>query len=216
MLFMVCKIVHLESYAVCLSSPTSTVRAHAKTMSSCYSKQSAVSFQFVSLPSRAASAENVRYGTSAFPVRSSPSRLFGPCMGCIAHMTRNCLRRPAISHPVAAARAPRSISAMRLSESGRDAASDNATESAAQQPLQRPPWEAALSAMGEGGALPLAGDAGEGAEMVVIGKIIIDEFVLRWQPSSRAITARGPCAANAPATRAAPPAPASHDPPITH
>jgi hypothetical protein len=178
--FVVCNIVHLESYAVCLSSPTSIVRAHAKSFSSCYSKQSAVSLPYFQplwlLPSKATSPASVSHS------RTIRCRVLGLDTRSVTRMAKNCLQRQAAAFPVAVvARPARPSFAMRLSESGRDASdAGNATESAAAQP---PPWEAALGAMCEGGPLAPTDDAEEGAEMVVIGKIIIDEFVLRWRGS---------------------------------
>jgi hypothetical protein len=175
LLLMGCNIVHLESYAVCLSSPTSTVRAHAKSFPSCYSKQSAFSLPCFRplwlLTSRTSSTERDQMSTHSG--RTSRSRLLGLNMGCVPCMSRNCRWRQAA---LPFARTYRSSFALRLSESGRHSSDDdNATKSA----TIPPPWEAAISAMCEGSTVAPICDAGDRAEMVVIGKIIIDEFVLR-------------------------------------
>ena len=54
---------------------------------------------------------------------------------------------------------------------------NNSTDSSA---LGRPPWEVHLNSMASTGTLTEHSDSGDGGtDMVVIGKIIIDEFVLR-------------------------------------
>jgi hypothetical protein len=61
-----------------------------------------------------------------------------------------------------------------------DNSAGNATASTS---LCRPPWEAHLESMaGSANLTASSPDGGEGTDVVVIGKIIIDEFVLRCGP----------------------------------